>query len=96
MAALAQHKMSETAQDRARDLTQTSAKTLAPRLATDADVAQPTAVHAQRLLLEGAFAEPQEKPFPPAVKLALLIGVPMLLWASAAVGAVNAIRMIHH
>jgi hypothetical protein len=88
MAALAQHKMSETAQDRARDLTQTSAKTLAPRLATDADVAQ--------LLLEGAFAEPQEKPFPPAVKLALLIGVPMLLWASAAVGAVNAIRMIHH
>jgi hypothetical protein len=96
MAALAQHKMSETAQERAGNLTQTSAPTIAPRLATDADVAQPTAVHAQRLLLEGAFAEPEERPFPPAVKLALLVGVPILLWASAAVGAVNAIRMMHH
>jgi hypothetical protein len=91
MAALARHKTSGAAPATAPIL----APTPAPRLATDTDAARPTAVHAQRLLLESAFSEPDEKPFPPAVKLALLIGVPALLWASAAFGAVNALRMMH-
>jgi len=91
MAALARRKTSETAPMQAPTL----APTPAARLANASDSARPTVVHAQHMLLESAFAEPDEKPFPPAVKLALLVGVPMLLWASAAFGAVNAIRMMH-
>jgi len=87
MAALAQLKISNPAPIREA--------APAPRLANATDAARPTPVHAQHILLETAFAEPDEKPFPPAVKLALLIGVPMLLWASAAFGAVHALRMLH-
>jgi hypothetical protein len=87
MAALAQLKISNTAP--------APEAAPAPRLANDTDAAHPTLVHAQRIMLESAFAEPDEKPFPPAVKLALLIGVPILLWASAAIGAISALRMMH-
>ena len=48
--------------------------------AHEADQPQHSAVHGQHALLEAAFSEASVKPYPGAVKIAILVGAPTALW----------------
>ncbi|MBV9749705.1 MAG: hypothetical protein JO157_12920, partial [Acetobacteraceae bacterium] len=53
----------------------------AVRLAHNDDAAGVCDVHAQHERLEAAFSEPELKPYPAVVRLAILVGAPVALWA---------------
>lgn len=52
------------------------------RLAHGQDEAAVSPVHDQHLMLQAAFTAPEAKPYPPAVKAAIFLGAPTVLWAA--------------
>ena len=52
------------------------------RLANGLDDSGLSPVHDQHLMLEAAFTAPEAKPYPAAVKAAIFLGAPTLLWAA--------------
>ncbi|MBV9511092.1 MAG: hypothetical protein JO303_12515 [Caulobacteraceae bacterium] len=63
-------------------------------MADNDDTAGVCAVHAQREQLEAAFSEPELKPYPAPVRLAILVGAPIALWAGVLWAAAQVGRMI--
>ncbi len=52
------------------------------RLANSQDDGGLSPVHDQHLMLQAAYAAPESKPYPAAVKAAILLGAPTALWAA--------------
>ena len=70
-----------------------TAKPAPVRLAHGGDTAGATPVRDQHLMLEAAFSEPHEQPYPILVRAALFIGVPTALWAGIILAGAQLLRM---
>lgn len=69
-----------------------AAKKARVRLAGDQDAAKGSPVHDQHVMLQAAFAGRQDQPYPVAVKAAIFIGAPTLMWAGIIYAGAQALR----
>jgi hypothetical protein len=84
-----------TASARRKSAAKTSVSKAHPavRLAQGDETAGLTPVRDQHLMLEAAFSDPVERPYPIAVKAALFIGAPTVLWAGIIFVGAQILRM---